>query len=680
MRRLVILLVLLFCGGLAFAQRPIGKPGNTGPGSIGMPTNRNTRTNSTSQQNQNQNPDTPADSTEDNLTQKGIEHHEDIPDSVLIQSIYMFHYSPLAVKILDIQQLSFNPSNAQYADPIDAINGNYYLNKGIAGQSNQPIFYTQDETFGPQLRPITNYCYRKTPGSVKFYQVHKPFTLLGFAGSLKKDNHVYLTHSQNINERWNFAFDYHLIRSEGVYANSGVKNHYLDFTTNYYSRDSRYQLQGGIIWQKEALSENGGITDDDYVRNKPDATRSGIPVNLTSGSSLSKGTTYFVHQSYNTVQQVYKLIEHDSLAINIVDSTKFDTIKIYDTILPNAPKIINTGVFGLNLQWNTETRKFIDSTRWNQLSSSVFWTNDAYPDYIWHNPLKVTIGFSDLRILDFISSWNWYHYFGPTGQLEYYSRIGTILAHAQMLGQYGNRYLLNYRIPLDSLNKNALMFEVCHQTRLVDFLYQNLAETNNLPALQPEATTKFQASFIHNDSLNIDLIANQISNFVVLRQEDGNIMPFQSSGQSWLYQARLIYRKHWGWFHLDMQQMLQYSTDEEFLKVPVWASKNSLYADLELFSKALRAQIGFDVRYHTVFYANSYDPTLGVFYQQDEIPIGNYIMADAFINLQVKHASIYFKAGHLNSLIESHPNYFLLPHYPANRLGLFFGINWNFFD
>ena len=223
MRRLVILLVLLFCGGLAFAQHPIGKPGNTGPGSIGMPTNRNTRTNSTSQQNQNQNPDTPADSTEDNLTQKGIEHHEDIPDSVLIQSIYMFHYSPLAVKILDIQQLSFNPSNAQYADPIDAINGNYYLNKGIAGQSNQPIFYTQDETFGPQLRPITNYCYRKTPGSVKFYQVHKPFTLLGFAGSLKKDNHVYITHSQNINERWNFAFDYHLIRSEGVYANSGDK-------------------------------------------------------------------------------------------------------------------------------------------------------------------------------------------------------------------------------------------------------------------------------------------------------------------------------------------------------------------------------------------------------------------------------------------------------------------------
>lgn len=674
---------MLLLSGVAYAQispSGVGRPRTMGD--VGTPFNSSSNRGNNSGFNNNSNnySNNPADTNAEEMTQKGIEHHEDIPDSILLESIFQFHYTPLAVKILSIDHPNLDPSGAQFCDPIDALNGNYFLNKGIAGQSNQPIFCTLGDSFSPQLQPITNHTYRKTPQSILLYQVQKPYSVLGYAGSLNKDNHLYLTHTQNINQRWNVAFNYHLIRSEGVYANSGDKNHYLDFSTNYYSRDARYQAQAAIIWQKENLSENGGIIDDDYVRNNPNATQSGIPVNSINAASLTNHFTAFAHQSYNTVKQVYSLRERDSLSINIVDSTKFDTIKIFDTILPSKPHLLNTGVFGMDLQWDALTRKYTDSTRWNHLNTTLYWTNDAYPDFLWHNPCKLTIGYTLQRSLSYINQWQWHQYAGPLAQLEIHPYVGVLTANINMLQNYGNRYAFNYLVPLDSAHHHQLQLHALTQTQEWDIIYQHFAQQNNI-SLTPTATTKFQLSYLYKELFQLDLTARHIEQNAWLQQVDSiTLIPQQTPNDCWVLQAKLLTRLTLGWFHYDMQQLLQHSTDLEQVRVPLFASKNSLYANVHLFNRALQAQIGIDIRYHSTFYADAYNPYWGLFYRQNQTPIGNYFMGDIFINLQVKRATIYAKAGHLNSLIEQHPNYFLLPHYPANRLGLFFGLTWKFFD
>ena len=48
--------------------------------------------------------------------------------------------------------------------------------------------------------------------------------------------------------------------------------------------------------------------------------------------------------------------------------------------------------------------------------------------------------------------------------------------------------------------------------------------------------------------------------------------------------------------------------------------------------------------------------------------------------MQLKRASFYVKAGHLNALWEEERKYFLLPHYPGRGFALFYGITWKFFD
>ena len=102
-------------------------------------------------------------------------------------------------------------------------------------------------------------------------------------------------------------------------------------------------------------------------------------------------------------------------------------------------------------------------------------------------------------------------------------------------------------------------------------------------------------------------------------------------------------------------------------------------ADLQAINAEADAEYKNQIRYYTAFAPDAYDPATGLFFQQDT-ETGDYLWGDAFINLQVKRASIYVKAGHINALWESTPRYFLMPHYPGNRFGLFWGMTWNFFD
>lgn len=195
--------------------------------------------------------------------------------------------------------------------------------------------------------------------------------------------------------------------------------------------------------------------------------------------------------------------------------------------------------------------------------------------------------------------------------------------------------------------------------------------------LQAINSEHYNIHFIHKELLDLDIIANHMDHNVWY---DSTLSVMEGSSDLWLLQASLTTRLKAGWMHLDMQQLAQYSTDEVQMPVPLLASKNSLYADITLFNKALRAQIGVDLRYHTQFFCPSYDPYTGLFVHQDQQKVGGYLWGDVFVNLQIKRASIYVKAGHLNALWESSPNYFLLPHYPGQKFGLFWGIDWNFFD
>ena len=617
--------------------------------------------------------------TADSNAVRGLVYYKATPDSVLRSRVFMFHYRPLQVKIDELWNPTLDPTGAQFADRLDALDGNYHLGKGIVGQPHIALFPTLDGSLASQLQPDPNVGYAKRSDNIWLYQTMTPYTLLGYHSSLDKDYQVRLAHIQNIKPGWNLAFDYNLICPEGVYTSSGVKNHHLDATTNYFSPDSRLQAVLGIIWQSFNIDENGGINADIYLTST--ANRAGVPVNLYDSGTRHRESELFSRLSYNLVRQVEHYRQRDSIVPRQINDTLtvMDTVRLTDTIPVGRPRVLNAGVVGLSLDRDRRKRVFADSTMWTLSSATLYWTNDAYPDHRWHNPLKLSGGIY-LENVDatIYGSRLRYSRLCPFATAEVALGRGSLTTEAMVEAagdKHDYRYSATLLLPFDSARNTLLQLNATASRQAPDDIYQILSTLNS--QLSTLNSQLFQLQFTSGQWIDLTLRANHLNHNIWV---DTALTVHEGNTPLWLYQTSLTMRLHVGWLHLDMQQLLQHSTDPVQMPVPLLATKNSLYADLHLFSRALRLQTGVDIRYHTPFHSPTYDYHTGLFCHQTETTVGGYLWGDLFINLQVKRASIYLKAGHLNALWETHPTYFLLPHYPGRRFGLYWGITWNFFD
>lgn len=643
----------------------------------------------------------------DTSATKGLEFHEEIPDSVLRNKVFFFRYNTKDVKINNLWNPTLDPTGAQFSDPLDGFNGDFYLGKGILGHPHLRTFYSFADGLSYKLQEDEMAGYIKTPETIRLYQTLTPYTLLSYNNTLKKDYLVHVAHTQNVKPGWNLSLDYLLMCPEGVLANSGAKNHHLDFTTNYFSPDSRLQVQAGIILQSFTIDENGGLTNDSYFTEELMSNYAGMPVRFNNSGAEHLRHDIFGRVTYNLVQQVERYRERDSLVVrldtvsadNVVQS--IDTLVVTDTLRVSDPRVLNAGVFGTELRYHRQKRaaylpSYADSTLWSDASATLFWTNDAYPDYRWHNPLKITIGIIP-------------HRFSATLRRDTLSAPDTLVALTAFnpffrteLKLWSSSLILSGELDNTLLNLNpAIKKPDYHADMLLSIPFDSTKNTGleltaaiqrEMPevrmlyssgyTLQPIQSQRFGIHFYHSSDssivrlIDLNLYATQLDHYLWY---DSSLAVVSGNNNLWLSQAALTMRIAWDWFHFDMQQLFQYSTDQDQVNVPLWTSKNSLYADFSLFGRALRMQLGTDIRYFSSFYPDSYDPATGLFYQQ-ESKIGDYLWADIFLNLQVKRASIYLKAGHINALWENHPRYFLLPHYPGQKFGLFWGMTWHFFD
>ncbi len=614
---------------------------------------------------------------------KGIVFHTETPDSVLRQKVFLFRYSPTRIWINEVWNPTLAPTGIQFSEPLDAINDNYYLGKGSLGHPHVAVSPSFSDGLNLRLRPDLYGGYYMTPGNIDFYQTLTPYTVLSYGSSLNKDYHVRVSHTQNILPGWNASFTYRLFNPEGEFAFSGATNHFLNFTTNYFSPDARLQAAAGIIRHRFSINENGGIAYDSIFSQGQQSNLSGIPVNITGASSIQKDFAAFGRISYSLTRQSNAYRHRDSIVARTVNDsvTRFDTIDIIDTIPLKSPKVLNPGVIGLMLNHDQRKRVFGDSTLWREQSLSLFWSNDAYPAHRWRNPLSITIGITPSVTKAVIFGDTLQH----TSLLNPFIRTELTLWKAILhleaerrdnpwtSGKNNSRLEASLFLPFDSTSQSFVGLSAVSQQKGVDLIMVH--DYNG--TLKSIATQSYTLHFKHKETIDFALRAHHLSHNTWY---DTALHVVEGNHYLWLLQAALTLRLSAGPMHLDMLQLVQYTTDANQMPVPLWASKNSLYADFTLFRRTLRMQTGIDLRYHTAYYAPLYDPYTGLFVHQDEYKVGNFLWADLFINLQVKRASIYIKAGHINAIWETQPTYFLLPHYPGNDFGLYWGIRWMFFD
>ncbi|MBP5327688.1 MAG: hypothetical protein J6Y98_07255 [Bacteroidales bacterium] len=653
------------------------------------------------------------------------------PDSILRMRVFNFAQSYRTVKISTLSNPSFLPSYARFNNRVHNMDGNYYLDLGALGQSQLSVIPFLDErsslVFNHTTDPFP--VYNNILHRDKYFQVQNPYTVIGYGSSLNKDYQVSITHTQNIRPRWNFAFLYDLVSRDGQYTNSDITDHVLDVTTNYYSRDARYQLQAEATMTRMNQQENGGVQNDttcwSYTR------RTGAAVNMYSALNRWKNFAVNIHQSYNTMRQFMHVREiHETLydTLPASDSNKApehivprDTIVGYDTIMPNAPHTYNTGVFALDLSYSRHRRFFydnqvdsayynltsintstyFDSTSHHQLAAELYWTNDAYMSHRWKNPFVILFGVRpEYNKVQYLGTGNAIDEFSLSPFAKTTIQIGAFQLHANAeevnSSRRGGDYRLCGDIEIAFGHHSTASAEVLSEAQSPNLIfYHNEGAYNwhyddfnkikrqsialNYNYAKPDSLIGRKGFAIKRAKIN--LASNLLSDNIWINDA---MLPMQSNATALLLQANASTHLKMGWLNIALQESLQWSSDNDVIRVPLLASKNSVYADVHLFHRALHLQTGFDLRFHTSFYADAWNPILGTFYRQNEREVGGYLVADFWITMQVKRASIYLKASHFNAPIDEfimeRPNYFSLPHYPMEDFGLYWGIIWKFFD
>ncbi len=132
------------------------------------------------------------------------------------------------------------------------------------------------------------------------------------------------------------------------------------------------------------------------------------------------------------------------------------------------------------------------------------------------------------------------------------------------------------------------------------------------------------------------------------------------------------------WFRWENKAVIQYSSKQDILPLPLVTAFSNLYATFRIF-KVLNVQIGVDCRYNTAYYANAYMPATGQFYVQNKVMCGNYPEMNAYLNMHLKQFRFFVMWYNFSSLFMQ-PTYFTVPHYPLNPSMVKIGLSWNFYD
>ena len=574
------------------------------------------------------------------------------------------------------------------------------------------------------------------------YNTKTPYTELAYYGTLfankeKEESNVKVLTTQNITPELNLTLEFKRYGGNGMLKREDTGNRTFVAATNYTGK--KYLMHAGFIYNKIDRSENGGIIDETWIRDTTVDSRE-IDVYLRDASNKIKRNTVFLDQTYRIPFSFLKDLKGrkerkraealrdsimscgDSIAIaafleaeNVKmdeEAAKADTVKM-DTD-------VTTAFIGHSSEYSVFRKTYTDN-----ISDQN--GRDFYNDMFYLNPARSRDSLRVMRLENkvFIRLQPWkddgivskldvgigdklvnYYSFRPADYLQGGTNViqNSLYLYAGANGQYkkyltwnakGKYNFLGYEIndfgieanmafsafPFRRHRQSPLTVGVHFETNLNEpDYYQQRLYTNHYKwenDFGKISDTRLEASLSIPRwdlaaSFGYALLSNNIyyDNMGIVRQ---NTAPMSVMTATLKKNFRI-----WK-FHLDHQAMLQLSSNEEVMPLPLVTLNFRYYLQFDVVKKVMQMQIGANGTYNTKWYAPAYNPVLGVFHNQDTREYGNCPYIDAFVNIQWKKASIFIKVVNLNmGWPNKSADYFSAAGYIAPQRAIKFGITWPF--
>jgi hypothetical protein len=534
---------------------------------------------------------------------------------------------------------------------------------------------------------LNAYC--KSQRDVTYYNTTTPFAILMYDQGMGEEEQVFKAFfTQNIDSVTNLGFQFDAIKAKGnyKYQEANHKNLNLFFSRN----TERYNAYASLITRTNRVVENGGIGDSlvNLGRSPYDLfvnLKNGIGPEIKTFSFLtsyeyllgeipflkreSEGDSLFVPRygiQYSAEITSFKRnFTETSVDTSFFNTTFFDqTSNRYDSSsFQRITQIVQLKVL------ENEARKFTFGKRVfleNEIVSAMHPISDGHRKY----------NYSNLFLGGEIS--NRSNNFMQWSTLVRFALLGRNLGDAIVKGTL-HKPLLIFG---DTLSLHS---EGWYQNISPDIFQEHWQDNHfkweNKFSKQHEIVLKARVDW---DKINLHSGVNYVlmSNFIY---NDKDALPAQFDGGFSVLSFWLNKEFRLGPFLWNNKFIVQESTNNSLIHLPALNLYSGLSVNGVLF-KVMKYQIGAEVYYNSMFYADKYEPATTRFYLQDDILTGGYPQLNAFINAKLKRTSAFVRLTHFNSSF-SGGKFFSSPFYPVNQsafqfnqIALQYGFIWSFYD
>jgi putative beta-barrel porin len=518
---------------------------------------------------------------------------------------------------------------------------------------------------------------------INYYYMPTPFTELMYKTAFEQGQLLDAFFTVNISKQFNFSIAYKGMRSLGKYQHILTSTGNFRFTTNYKTKNNRYNARAHIVMQDLLNEENGGL-DAEGVENFESGNpefidRSVFDPVFENAENILKGKRFHLDHSYNLIQQKDSL---NTNTLSIGNIVSFED-KFYQFDQDSQNSFFGNAFVNSSLRDRVTLEDFYAEANAKYYNNKIgqLKFNIAYNDFNYGYNSIVSLGGNQItnRLKGNVIS---------VGG-EYKNKIGKFLVHGKVginvSGDFDGNFLsgkagyninedaqVEARINISSKapNYNFLLY----QSDYINYNWQN--NYNNIETRQ--LAFKLKSKKI----VNLELDYTSIDNFTYFEKSiaDNNLIKPNQSNKTINY-FRLKISKELKYKKFTLNNTIRYQKvldGEGVINVPEIVTRNTLYYSNHFFKKALYLQTGITFSYFTKYNMNAYDPLLAEFYVQNETELGGFPRLDFFINAKIKQTRIFLKAEHFNSSLTGY-NFYSAPNYPYRDFVVRFGLVWNFF-
>jgi hypothetical protein len=534
--------------------------------------------------------------------------------------------------------------------------------------------------------------YLYTTQNARFYTSFAPFSRLVYTQMPRGFTQLSGLFTANINPDWNVSAQFRNITNQGFYLRQRNAISQFQLTSRYRTKNNRYWVQLSLNANRFFNQENGGWENDTLFDQLEG-------VNKQSTVNLSASSSRFSYQNHG-LEQIYWLRGHKQY--------------VNDSTTHFQPK----GGIKHKMEWSKTRSVFQSSEQDFAFFSTIyidsFTTNDSFvfnknkQELGWVNNVADSSVFSiytgmgaeflQVAYLNYPQLTqprnNYYTFLNASYKLPVITSKMSITSHYFLSGFNAGDYKAKFVVMSDakgdaSVQKKwnyELIFDVNRTTP--GFIYNQFLGNHRqwTTTFNAVASQNLQFSVLHkgkNHVLRGEVAYLNMNNTVYLSEE---IMPLQVSSALQSAKVKISSRLKWSRFYFKNE--LTFLDDlgsgmKEYLPFPKWMTYHSWYYQNDLFSGALKFQVGADVRWFSAYYAPAYDPASRLFYLQNRRMQGNYPMLDLFVAGEIKTFRGFVKLEHANfALLDNQfPNlYYSTLDYSLVSRRLVVGIVWKLYN